>query len=575
LGILLVIVLAGYFIGQSMIRKKVVEALRGLPPAFAVSCSSINPGLFTGSLVISDLKVRFTPGPDSLHWHEASCDRLAIHGIGYFGLVFSHRLQIRVVRMEGCRTDLDDYLLEKKIPFPKMQGQGEPPFTEATIDKFELADLVARTRRHRDGEAHKKAAEVNKNDAEVNKKDADVNKKDADAQKSKELVKDEPMDDDGEIKEEHHERGETVYFEGSLTVHSIHLNDINQPIDTANMHFGDVRLDAGDLRYKIGGAYQKLRLSNIAFNSQDSSLRIDTTRIYPTLDPTKVGKLKGIQTDVVEGISEGIEVNGLDFMALLRHRLTASAITIKRNNLHIFRDRRLPRDEGVKQMPVDFLKGLPVTLRVRSVKFGPTNFSYEEFPSKGDKPGILRIVGLTGTLKPLINHPVEGDPAYITMVSTGSLMGSGTVTATTKMPLHKGDPYQVEGAFHELDVTTLNGPAENLGLIHLQSGMLNLLAFQFEMTDEKSTGKIVGEYHNLVVQKMKEKNDVKKIDKIKSFALKEFIIPLNKDKSMPESKRTGKVDYKHDPSRMFSYYLLHSLLVGVKKSFALGFLLPG
>jgi hypothetical protein len=65
------------------------------------------------------------------------------------------------------------------------------------------------------------------------------------------------------------------------------------------------------------------------------------------------------------------------------------------------------------------------------------------------------------------------------------------------------------------------------------------------------------------------------VDKLKSFALKKFIIPRDKDKSLPEKKRTGKVDYKRDPQRYFSYYLLHSLLVGVKGSFSLGFLLPG
>ena len=154
-------------------------------------------------------------------------------------------------------------------------------------------------------------------------------------------------------------------------------------------------------------------------------------------------------------------------------------------------------------------------------------------------------------------------------------MNSGLVTATTRMPLHKGDAYAVEGAFHELDVTKLNDPAENLGGLHLGSGMLNSLAFQFHMTEEKATGKIVGEYHDLVVDKLKGSSDDKKVDKLKSFALKKFIIPRDKDKSLPEKKRTGKVDYKRDPQRYFSYYLLHSLLVGVKSSFSLGFLLPG
>jgi len=62
---------------------------------------------------------------------------------------------------------------------------------------------------------------------------------------------------------------------------------------------------------------------------------------------------------------------------------------------------------------------------------------------------------------------------------------------------------------------------------------------------------------------------------MKSFALKKFLIPKDKDKSLPEKDRTGKVENKRVPERYFSYYLLHSLLVGVKSSFKLGFLLPG
>ena len=158
------------------------------------------------------------------------------------------------------------------------------------------------------------------------------------------------------------------------------------------------------------------------------------------------------------------------------------------------------------------------------------------------------------------------------MRTEGSLMNSGSVAATTKLPLHKGDPYVVEGAFHDLDVTKLNDPAENLGKLHLESGLLNYLHFHFEMTAEKSTGEIIGEYHDLVVEKLKDNG---KVAKLKSFALKKFIIPRDKDKSLPEKKRTGKVDYKRDPQRYFSYYLLHSLLIGVKSSFSLGFLLPG
>ena len=232
-------------------------------------------------------------------------------------------------------------------------------------------------------------------------------------------------------------------------------------------------------------------------------------------------------------------------------------------------------EPGEKPMPMESLVSLPIDVRVGQVRLGTTRFEYEEYPKEGEKTGVLTIVGLRGTMAPLLNRPRQGDPAFITVRTAGSLMGSGLVTATTRMPLHKGAFYEVEGAFHDLDVTKLNNPAENLGQLHLESGLLNSLDFQFEMGEERATGKIVGEYHDLVADKLKEKNGTLKTDKLKSFALKRLIIPRDKDKSLPVSKRTGKVDYKRDKRRYFSYYLLHSLLVGVKSSFSLGFLLPG
>ena len=76
------------------------------------------------------------------------------------------------------------------------------------------------------------------------------------------------------------------------------------------------------------------------------------------------------------------------------------------------------------------------------------------------------------------------------------------------------------------------------------------------------------------VGKEEKHTEEKNVADFASFALRHAIIPLNKDKSLPEKKRTGLVNYKRDPSRMVSYYFLQSLLMGVKKSFTLGFLLP-
>jgi hypothetical protein len=514
IGTLIVLLLVGYFIANSMIHKKVDEALQALLPSLKITYTSLHPSILSGSLVINGLEVLFAPEKDSKqpHQDEISIDHLTLGGIHFLALLRSHHLNLHSIRVEGVIANLDDYLLEKNIPMPKMQA----PFTDALIDRVELTGLTVT--------AHK-----------------------------------------GEKK--------SMSLEGSLELDSVHVANSGGPGDTVQI--GGIRFLAKTIRYIIPDADEAVHVSNLELDSKKMLLKLDTLRIIPTMAQEEIGRAKGQQVDVFDATSEGIAIEGLDVMALMQHRLTADLISVHHNSIHVFRDRRLPLEPGEKAMPMESLKTLSMALRVKHVKIGSTFFAYEEFPKKGDKVGIMKIYHLTGTMEPLINKPVEGDPAYITLTTEGSLMNSGMVTATTKMPLHKGNPYTVDGAFHELDVTKLNNPAENLGKLHLESGILNSLAFHFEMNDEKATGKIIGEYHNLIVDKLKENSNDVKVDKMKSFALKKFIIPKDKDKSLPEKDRTGKVENKRVPERYFSYYLLHSLLVGVKSSFKLGFLLPG
>lgn len=453
IGILVIVLIVGYFIAEGVVRRKVETAIAAMPDSLHVGYTSIHVQLFTGSVFI-----------DSLHAQGVVVARVAAHGIGFFQYLRSHELKVGSLALAGCTI--------------KQEG---------------------------------------------------------------------------------------LSAEGDVTIDSLGGSP-------DSLQFGAVQARIDRFRYVIPDADQIAAGRHLVLDSRKKSLILDTLRVLPAFDQHEMGQKRGHQVDVVEATSEGVAAEGLDVMGLMQHKLTAEKITVRRNHIHVYRDRRLPLAPGEKELPMQGLKGLPVTLRVGEVVLGPTFFSYEEYPAQGDKTGTLKIYDLTGRIAPLINHPAEGDPAYITMRTEGSLMNSGSVAATTKIPLHKGDPYIVEGAFHDLDVTKLNDPAENLGKLHLESGMLNFLSFHFEMTTERSTGKIIGEYHDLVVDKLKDNG---KVAKLKSFALKKVIIPRDKDKSLPEKKRTGKVDYKRDAQRYFSYYLLHSLLVGVKSSFSLGFLLPG
>jgi hypothetical protein len=84
----------------------------------------------------------------------------------------------------------------------------------------------------------------------------------------------------------------------------------------------------------------------------------------------------------------------------------------------------------------------------------------------------------------------------------------------------------------------------------------------------------VGEYHDLLIDRLKEKNGEKQVAKVPTFFLKHFIIPKNKDKGMDIARRIGKIDYPRDSTRIVTFYLLKALLSGIRSSFAMGVLLP-
>ena len=175
-------------------------------------------------------------------------------------------------------------------------------------------------------------------------------------------------------------------------------------------------------------------------------------------------------------------------------------------------------------------------------------------------------------MKPFKNHADKSSSSLASNVKA-SIMGAGNIHATITLSLINGNSH-IKGAINELHLPAMNPSAENLGQFHVESGVLNRLDFEFTATNEKATGKIVGVYHDLVVDKLKLTGDGLKKAKLPSFLLHHLIVPKNKDASLDVKKRTGKIDYDRDPARLVTFYYLKALLDGIRDSFALGFVLP-
>ncbi|MBS1597866.1 MAG: DUF748 domain-containing protein [Bacteroidetes bacterium] len=511
---LCLVLVSVFFILDAIANRKIKTALTQLPASIQLTYSSVHMSIIKSSLVIDDLVVKYLSPENTKHQHELSIKHVSANGIHLLQLLSDKKLVARNILLDSGEINLDQFLLDKK-DYPEGMNA---PFESVSINELRLSDIKA------------------------------------------------------SIQERNQEK---ISFEGNCTIESIKIDSLNKSFDKNNFSFGAFHAFAPNVKYVIADAYQSIHIKGLVLDSKKSLFHIDTCRIVPLLNKFQMGEKQGHQVDYIESMSAGIDIEKIDMMQLINKKLIAEKISVRQNRIYAFRDRRLPLETKTKPLPAEYFKTIPLEIRVKDISIGNTYFEYEEFPKKGKQTGILKILHLRVGISPFINHPMSNDPAYMKMKVEGSLMGSGSVRALMQFPLQKQNEYEVDGAFNDLDLTTLNASAENLGKIHIESGLLNSLSFQFRLDEEKSTGKIVGEYHQLVIDKLREKPDEKKKDKFKSFFLKNFIVPKNKDKTLAESKRTGKVDYKRDPSRYFSYYLLHSLLTGVKSSFSLGFLLPG
>lgn len=611
-GVLVIII---YFVVDFILQKKINQQLTSLSPALQIKYKSLHTDILSSSISFDSVDINFTPyDKRQQNSHHLSFSKVSLSGIRFFSFLFHKKLNAHdLLAMDG-NIRLDSFLLEKKDSAqPDILKKIKLPFNTVSIDNIELQKI-----NFFQGSSQQPGRLLARGNVALRKVSVNDAGNDPSAQAVDLRLSDVNFSFDGyQIKTPHIiARGntETVDLQLSDLDFSFNGYNIKTPLLVINSNKKTLEVDSVKLSSDHPGP-NKITLAKIKMTGLDMKktleqkklvtktifiddsrtsinhsfvdikkieadvdknfIRVKDISVIPQTAKYELARKLGHQADWIKAEIGTIDMQNADIEKLFDQKLFADKISISQSRIYIFRDRRLPRPLKNIPLPVDYLKGLAVDIHVHSCELSDAAIEYEEFPKSGyDETGILKIENVKLSISPFINHPSASGPSYITMNAEGSIMGSGTSHCTVIMPLEKNDPYRITGRFDNVELTTLNSSSENLGKIRIKSGFLNFLFFDFMMTREQSTGKIIGAYHHLVIEPMKKHKEEKNVADFSSFMLRHFIIPLNKDSTLSEKKRTGLVDYKRDPTRMVSYYFLQSLLMGIKKSFKLGFLLP-
>ncbi len=510
-----IIIAVADIILKSVVEKKLRTSLQQFQPYIQSGFSKAHVNLFKASVQIDSLYILYNPEMNERHQHKIFFSHADISGINFFKLLAGKNFSAASLKLSDANIKLDNYLLDKNNRLPANIFKNiQLPFDNISFSAVEVLNA--------------KISEQYKNKI------------------------------------------------SPLCTAKIFLNDVAIPhIDSSftknSIHFSNVICDLNNVNYNLPG-YYSVSLKAFHISSKDSVMQLDSLKLIPQLGKFQLGENLGQQADHVTAFVNNIKVSGLDVKDMMQKKFVAREINISKSNAYVFRDRRLPRSKKEQPMPLDYLKQIPFEMQVQRFSLNDANITSEEFPKDGVHSGFIKLEHISITMMPFTNQ-VQGNTAFISSNVKASIMGAGNIHAVIDLSMKDGSS-QIKGAIDNLNLPALNPSAENLGKFHIQSGVLNRLDFEFTATNTKATGQIVGVYHDLIIDRLKITKDGLKTAWLSSFALHHFIIPKNKDASLDIKKRTGKIDYVRDPTRLVTFYYLKALLDGIRDSFSLGFLLP-
>jgi hypothetical protein len=94
--------------------------------------------------------------------------------------------------------------------------------------------------------------------------------------------------------------------------------------------------------------------------------------------------------------------------------------------------------------------------------------------------------------------------------------------------------------------------------------MLNSLTFNFDYTDERSTGTVLINYENLKITSLTKEKDAEK-DEFKTF-IANVILKKDKDEKVAKERRNGIIDFERDKRRAVFHYWWKSLYSVLKST---------
>ena len=355
--------------------------------------------------------------------------------------------------------------------------------------------------------------------------------------------------------------GLSIRFSGVI-IDSAHQNDSSRFLFSKDLA---VHCDRLEIPFK--DKFYNLEVSGLDLNTYSRFLHTDRIFMKPLLSETDFAKAHHFAVDRLDIRIGSLDVQRINFQALLAGQFMADTVMISNASLHDFRDKSYPHDSAdrTNNYPQLVIMKLPFSVYVSKIIIRDSYIEYKEKNDKSDSSGKVSFFHVQAGFDNVTNMMIhiKTNNRMLLHFSASFLNEAPFHTDITMILNDKKGSFRMDAKLGEINAVSLNPLLKPMALAEVDKGKISSLRYQLDATNTSAHGKLLLIYDDLSLRLLKKDDDKNKY-KTKFFPTLAAGLVIKESNPKNGKTRIGEIDYDRDINRSIFNLMWKSLFTAIK-----------
>lgn len=334
----------------------------------------------------------------------------------------------------------------------------------------------------------------------------------------------------------------------------------------------DVNLNLNNYSYATPDSMYHINVNQLSFNATSGIVNIKEFGLIPRYSEKEFPKVNGYARDRFMIKLNNISLDGLNLPAYLQKReLIARQMNIADGGISVFNDNSYPNLARVKtgRFPHQLLQLFSTKLTLAQINLKNIDISYAEFDRDSKHRGEITFNHTSGRITNVTNaDKIKAKNNFMQADLVTYVMQEGKMNVSFKFDLNSPlGAFDYKGRLTNLDGKKLNQITKPLGMVQVNKGTINELAFDIKANQDVAKGTLDFRFKDLSVGLLKKVEGKQRLVKQAWLSILANALIINSDNPNANGKFiAAQINYKRQPTASFFSFIWRSLFQGAKYS---------